>query len=337
MKKIITLCAVSALCAASLSSCGSKAMYDYDFDEYVTLGSYKGVEVSVSAIEEERASRLDEILADNTYDVETEAAAIEGNKVIYSYTAQIDGADTDALSATDASIIIGTGTTDFDALTEALSGMSADETKDVTVTVPEDYADDTSIAGKEAVLHVTVSSVTTSVTPDTLTDDMINTATEGHYTTVADYEDYLYSTIKQNLVWDTIVSNTTYINYPKKEAENYYDNYLASYQATASQYGMTLESLASLYGMTTDSFYNTLANQAIAQVYQDLTMLSIAEKENLVPDEAKINEIAEELVDYYGYENIDALKQDIDNETLAQSAKYDMVMDFIEANAVEVE
>ncbi|MBQ8579001.1 MAG: hypothetical protein IJ449_13705 [Clostridia bacterium] len=340
MKKYITLLAVSALCVAAMTSCGednSVADYNYNFDEYVTLGTYKGVEVSVSDIQAEIDAEYDSILTSNTYDVETEAAAVDGNKVIYSMTATVDGAAADSLAKTDATFTVGSSSTDYEELTAAFAGMSAGETKEVTVTVADDYTGDETIAGKEAVLTVTVSSVTTAVTPDTLTDDMVSTATSGEYTTVADYETYLYSAVKQNLVWDTVIANTTFITYPKKEAEIYYNNYIASYESTASQYGITIDSLVSLYGMTTDSFYNTLAQQAIAQVYQDLTMLSIAEKENLVPDDAKLNEVAENLAAYYGYEDADALMADLDETTLAQSAKYEMVLSFLEENAVEVE
>ncbi|MBP3918235.1 MAG: hypothetical protein J6I50_03600 [Clostridia bacterium] len=337
MKKVFILLTVSALSAAALSSCGNNdAMYQYDLNNYVTLGNYKGIEVSVAEIKENMESQHDSILNQNKYDVDTGAAAEDGNKITYSLTAQVDGAAVESLAKTDAVFIVGSSTTDYEALTEAMSGITAGETKEITVKLPDDYTD-AALAGKDAVLTLNVASVTTSVTPDTLTDDMVKTATKEKYTTIADFDEYLYSNFKQTLVWDKVIADTKFSSYPKKEAESYYNNSLASYQSTAAQYGVTLESLVSLYGMTTDTFYNTIAQQAVNQVYQDMTMLSIAEKENLVPDDAKLDEVAAELAESYGYENVDALKKDVTKEALTQSATFDMVLDFLEANAVEVE
>jgi len=338
MKKLFTLFLVCALTACMMASCGgSDKMFDYNYDEYLTLGSYKGVEVSASDIETEVKAQVDSILTSNAKDVDTGAASVDGNKVTYSVTATVDGAEAADLAKTDATLTLGTGNTGLDELDAALLGMSAGDAKEVTLTIPADHTGNAEIDGKEAVLSVSVSAVTETVTPTELTDDMVNTATDGMYTTVADYKVFLRSAVKQNLVWNTVLANTTYTNYPKKEAEMYYENYLASYQNTAAQYGMTLESMASIYGMTLDAFQNNLAQQAIAQVNQDMAMFAVAEKENLVPNEEKLNTIKQEMMAYYGYTDEATMMADIGEEALEQSAKYEMVMEFVEANAIEVE
>ncbi len=338
MKNFITLFLVCALAVCMMASCGgSDKIFDYNYDEYVTLGNYKGVEVSASAIETEVEAQIDSILTSNAKDVDTDAPSVEGNKVVYSVTATVNGTEAADLAKTDSSVTLGTGTTGLDDLDAALVGMSAGDSKEVTLTVPADHTGNAEIDGKEAVLSVSVSAVTENVKPEELTDEMINTATDGLYTTVADYTVYLRSAIKQNLAWNTILANTTFTDYPKKEAEMYYENYLASYQNTAAQYGMTLESMASVYGMTLDAFQNSLAQQAIAQVNQDMAMFALAAKENLVADDARIAEIKQEMMVYYGYTDEATMVEAIGEDAIAQSAKYDMVMEFIEANAVEVE
>lgn len=338
MKKLLTLLLVCALTVCMMASCGgSDKLFDYNYDEYLTLGQYKGVEVSAAEVEKEITAQMDSILASNAYDVETKAAAVEGNKVVYSVTAKVDGAEAADLAKTDASITLGTGKTGLDDLDAALVGMSVGETKDVTLTVPADHTGNAEIDGKEAVLTVSVSSVTENVTPETVTDEMIKTATNALYSTVSDYEVYLRSAIKQNLVWNKVLANTTFVNYPKKEAEMYYDNYIASYQSTAAQYGMTLESMASMYGMTLDAFQNNLAQQAVAQTNQDMAIFALAEKEGLVPDDTRVADVKAEMMAYYGYEDEAALVDAVGEDAIEQSAIYDMVMEFIETNAVEVE
>ncbi len=338
MKKLFTLLLVGVLTVCMMASCGgSDKLFDYNYDEYVTLGNYKGVEVSASEIEAEVQAQIDSILASNAKDVATEAPAVEGNKVTYSVTATVNGAEAAELAKTDASLTLGTGKTGLDDLDAALVGMSAGDKKDVTLTVPADHTGIAEVDGKEAVLSVSVSAVTETVTPEELTDEMISTATDGMYTTVADYKVYLRSAVKQNMAWSAVLANTTYTDYPKKEAEMYYDNYLASYQNSAAQYGLTLESMASMYGMTLDAFQNSLAQQAIAQVRQDMAMFAVAAKENLVPTEEKLNSIKQEMMAYYGYPDEATMMEDIGEDALEQSAKYEMVMEYLEANAVEVE
>lgn len=337
MKKLFTLLLVCALTVCMMASCGSGKLYDYNYDEYLTLGNYKGVEVSTAKIDEEVKAQMDSILASNATDEETGAAAAEGNKVIYSVTAKVDGADAAELAKTDASVTLGTGSTGLDELNAALLGMAKGETKEVTLTVPADHTGNAAVDGKEAILTVSVSSVTERITPAEVTDDMIKTATGELYTTVADYTAYLRDAIKQDLAWDAVLANTTIIDYPKKEAERYYENYIASYQSTAAQYGMTLESMASMYGMTQDAFMHSIAQQAVAQVNQDMAMYALAEKEGLTPDEAKIAEIKTELMSYYGYEDEAAVIAAVGEEGIEQTALIDMVMEFVGNNAVEVE
>ena len=338
MKKLFTLLLVCALTVCMMASCGgSDKLFDYNFDEYLTLGTYKGVEVSASEIETEVQAQIDSVLASNAKNIETEAAAVEGNKVIYSVTATVNGAEAAELAKTSSSVTLGTGTTGLEDLDAALVGMSAGDAKEVTLTVPADYTGNADVDGKEAVLSVTVSSVSENVVPDALTDDMVNTATEGLYTTVADYDAYLRSAIKQNLAWTEVLHHTAFLDYPKKEAEMYYDNYLVSYQNAAAQYGLTLESMASMYGMTLDAFQNSLAQQAVAQVKQDMAVFALAEKENLVPDETIIADIKAEMMAYYGYTDEATLIEAVGEDAIEQSAIYDMVMEFVEANAVEVE
>jgi trigger factor len=338
MKKLFTLFLVCALTVCMMASCGgSDKLFDYNYDEYVTLGNYKGVEVSASAIETEVQAQIDSILSSNAKDVATGAPAADGNKVTYSVTATVNGAEAADLAKTDSSVTLGSGKTGLDDLDAALVGMSVGDTKEVTLTVPADYTGNADIDGKEAVLSVSVSAVTENVKPEELTDEMINTASDGLYTNVADYTVYLRSAVKQNMAWSAVLANTTYTDYPKKEAEMYYNNYLASYQNSAAQYGMTLESMASMYGMTMDAFLNNLAQQAVAQTNQIMAMYALAAKEGLTPDDTVLAEVKQEMIEYNGFADEKELLANVSEDDIYQSAISQMAIDFAAANAVEVE
>ena len=117
----------------------------------------------------------------------------------------------------------------------------------------------------------------------------------------------------------------------------YYDNYLASYQNAAAQYGMTLESMASMYGMTMDAFLNNLAQQAVAQTNQIMAMYALAAKEGLTPDDTVLAEVKKEMIEYNGFADEKELLANVSEDDIYQSAVSQMAIDFAAANAVEVE
>ncbi len=337
MKKTLSTAAVTALCISALVSCGSEKMYDYNYDDYLTLGTYKGVEVSRAEIQEEIEKQYSTILSQNAYDEEISTPAETGNKVTYSYTGTVDGTEIEALKITDGVYTVGTTANNFSELDDILSSAVAGTETTVTVQVPETYTADESIAGKEAVLALSITKVTETITPETLTDEMVDKYTSGDYTVIADYEAYLYDAFTQNHVWEAVMDGTTFTGYPEKEAEHYYDSYVNSYTQMSAQYGMTISSLASAYGMTTDAFYQNLASQAVRQVNQDMVMYSIAEKENLVPGDAEIAKTKEELLKSYDYKDEKALIDSVGEEAIEMSAKYDMVLKFLAENVTYVD
>ena len=138
MKKFLTLLLVCVLTVCMLASCGGKR-FEYNYDEYLTLGNYKGVEVSVAEIEEQIEAQYDSILSANAKDVETGKPAAEGNKISYTMSAKVNGADVAELEKTSASFTLGTGTTGLDDLDAAVVGMSVGDSKEVTLTIPESY------------------------------------------------------------------------------------------------------------------------------------------------------------------------------------------------------
>ena len=337
MKKILALVLAAMMCMTALVSCGENGpLYDYNYDEYLTLGTYKGVELKTEKIQEEYDKQIDTILTNNAKDEETKKPAVDTNRITFGLSATVGGVEASALAKKSVTIVLGTGTTGYKEIDTALVGMSTGETKEVTLVVPAGKTGKAEIDGKEAVFKISVTAVTENVKPQTLTDEMVKKATSEEYKTVAEYTEYLRTAIRQNLAWEAAVSKTTFIKYPKREAEMYYDNYLSSYQATASQYGMTLESLASIYGMTLDSLQNSLAKQAVDQANQDMALLAIAQKESIVPDEAKIAEVKAEMMKYYGYKTEAELLAVADEDSIRRSATYDLVLEFIEKNAVEV-
>ncbi|MCQ2431769.1 MAG: hypothetical protein MJ175_04105 [Clostridia bacterium] len=335
MKRTLSLFVCVVLCLATLVSCGKP--YNYDLSKYVTLGQYKGVTVSKSEIEEQIDEQYSAVLSASAEYVETNAVSKEGDKITYSYTGTIDGAANDALTGENKTLTAVSGTTGFKELDEALVGIKGGSNLTVDVVLPENFSADASLAGKTATLAVTVAKVEELVTPETLTDEMVKTYTEETYTTIDAYRTYLYSAIKQNLAWSAAVKNCSFTDYPKKEAENYYNTLLTRYQAQASQYGMTLEQFTSLTGYTMDAFQAALAQQAVNQTRQDVVMYSIARAEGLEPDQARIDAEAASLAKENGFATVKEMYAQLGEDQVLSYVQSLLVMEFLEANAVEAE
>ncbi len=333
MKKLLAVALVTVMSATALVSCGSKNISDYDPDKYVTLGTYKGVAVSQEEIDKQLESQVKAALEANKYDESTGKAAEDGNTIKYSYTGTIAGEANDKLTATEKVFVQGTGSTGITELNEALKGASKGDSMDVTVTVPDAFTGDENVDGREALLSVTVVDVTTSVTPETLTDDMVKKYTEEAYTTVDAYMEFCTESITESLAWNTVVANCTFDGYPEAVAEAYYEGYIVTYQNQAAQYGMTIDSLVGLYGMDAQTFYKQMAQQSVAQVKADLAMYAIAKAESLEADEATKSEMVKTLMESYGFKTEEEAREGIGEEAIEMSALYEIVVAFVTDNA----
>ena len=190
MKKKVLLLAASACTISLLAGCSSSPKNTYK--DYLTLGEYKGLDLTMIKTEVTDDMIQDEIdyfLEDNaTYTEITDRAAEENDTVNVNYTAMIDGEEYGDESAEDFDLVIGEGYL-LDELEAGLVGMTAGETKEISAAFPEDYYDE-AIAGKAAVFSVTLNKISVEEIPE-YTDEFIASVTD--YSTTAEYEEALKS------------------------------------------------------------------------------------------------------------------------------------------------
>ena len=96
-----------------MTACSGTAGYNYDLTEYITVGTYKGVEVSQATLDEELQTEIDTLIDDNTTTNEiTDRAAENGDKVNIDYAGYLNGevfTDTAGTQAADSNIDITLG------------------------------------------------------------------------------------------------------------------------------------------------------------------------------------------------------------------------------------
>ena len=203
MKRKVLLLA-TAICTVSLlagcsekdgstesSATGANASTE-SYEEYVTLGEYKGLDVQLIKAEvtdDMVDDEIDMLLEDNAvYTPISDRGAAEGDTVNINYTGKIDGQEFDGGSAEDFELELGSGYL-LDDLESQIVGMKSGETKDLNVSVPADYIEDTveeDAPDKDAVFTVTVNSVSEKSLPE-YSDEFIAGVTD--YKTTAEYEE----------------------------------------------------------------------------------------------------------------------------------------------------
>ncbi|MEW5761598.1 MAG: trigger factor [Bacillota bacterium] len=127
----------------------------------VTLGPYKGLEVEKPPVEvtEADVDREIERLRERYARLVTleEGVVQKGDIVTIDYEGTVDGKPFKGSRATDRTVEVGLGFL-VDEFDTQLLGMAVNETKEITVKLPENYHDE-GVAGKEAVFQVTVKGI----------------------------------------------------------------------------------------------------------------------------------------------------------------------------------
>ncbi len=145
----------------------------------VTLGEYKGVSVkkeTTIVTDVEVDARLEEERNKQATEIEVEDRAVaEGDTVNLDYAGTVDGVAFAGGTAQDQTLKIGSGSF-IPGFEEQMIGMNIGEEKDLQVTFPEKYHAE-ELAGKAAVFHVKVNSITETQLP-ALDDDFAKDISE---------------------------------------------------------------------------------------------------------------------------------------------------------------
>ncbi len=280
--------------------------------DYITLPEYNGIEVSRADIEysdEKEESDIAEILKKNKYLDDTEGlAAADGDTVNIDYAGTVDGVAFDGGTDEGHDLELGSGSF-IDDFEDQIVGHTVGETFDVEVTFPDDYSNDETLAGKDAVFSVTLNGVYRL--PE-FTDEFVQEHLSEYASTTEEYRQYLRDTNEEtNLkeyVSKYIASNTEIKKYPSEYVKQLKANYKAaeiSYyeymnSMYSSYYGYTPYSsyenyLSQTYSMNEEQYDASLDEKVADTLKTALFCQAVAEKENITAtlDEAKEKYIAD--------------------------------------------
>jgi trigger factor len=314
------------------------------YKSYVTLGEYKGIEVTIDEsqyqiTDDDVETYISSILSQySTTESITEGVTAVGDTIVLDYAGTKDGVAFSGGTATDVSYTIGSGQF-IDDLDNGLAGLNIGEQYELPCRFPDNYG--TSLAGQDVIFTVTVTAKTQTVIPE-LTDEWVaeNSADVGLEATnveefrkalkeyLEDYNSSALSSDKFTYALDTIISNSEIKDYPSKEEESLIDVYTSniktSYETYATYYSSSgIDSwedyISSAYGCASDDEFTEYAREQVhAYMDEKMVITLIAVENNLTVSADEINALGEEWAEEYGYDDYQEILDTYGNEMNAE-------------------
>lgn len=336
------------LTAGMLAGCGSSgagsSLGGIRTDRYVTLGEYKGLQVSVdpivvedSEVEELVSSAYSSYLTAETGGI-TDRAVEVGDTVNIDYEGKQDGVAFDRGTAQGDTLTIGSDSF-IDGFEDGLVGVMPGETVDLNLKFPENYGGD--MAGQEVVFTVTVNFIVPEQMEDTVVAAMgidgVDTV-EGLRQYAYDYlySRYLesYSTELENAVLDAFMNSCVFKKDPPKSVvEKYEDMAREGITQQAESYGMEAEDFVRYYydGKDLETFLQEYSAEAARQ---DIALQAVANRENLTMDDGELDATLQEYAANAGYDTVEEFMGTNTKEDYRDYLVCERTLQFLIENAV---
>lgn len=270
----------------------------------VTLGEYKGIEVSRAEynvtdeqIEEALNAKIDREKEAQVRMVSVERPVENGDIVEIDYSGSVDGVKFEGGTAEHQRLEIGSHMF-IAGFEEQLIGMTIGEERDINVTFPEEYhAPD--LSGKPAVFAIKLHSITKKEYPE-LDDEFAKEVSE--FDTFEEYKASLRAEAEKELrehaehhlendVLTKAVENAT-IEYP----EGFIDSEVQHQIRHMLGDRMTLQDFCRMTGYDYDEYMSYMTMRTQASVAAELFLKAVAEAEGIEPTEEELREFAVDML-----------------------------------------
>ncbi|MDW2799028.1 trigger factor [Clostridium boliviensis] len=297
----------------------------------VTLGEYKGIEVtkaSAEVTEEDIEAELKKVQEQNSRLVTVEDRAVEdGDQTVIDFEGFVDGKPFEGGKGEDYPLTIGSHSF-IDTFEEQLIGKNIGEACEVNVTFPNEYHS-TDLAGKPAMFKVTVKEIKRKELPE-LNDEFASEVSE--YDTLEEYKNDIKekaaeskqkaaATENEDHVVEKVVENAT-MDIPEPMIDSQVNNMVNDYARRMESQGLSLDQYMKFTGMTIETLREQMKPQALKRIQTRLVLEAVAKAENItVTDEAVEKEIAtmaenykmevDQIKEYLGESGVTQMKEDL--------------------------
>ena len=224
----------------------------------------------------------------------------KGDRVLIDFTGRIDGEEFDGGKAEDHPMVLGENQMlpDFE---KGVLGMKAGENKDIEVTFPDDYNEE--LGGKKAVFTIDAKTVSEAELPDVNEDfikafgiesgDEAELRAEVKANLETNLESQLSSTLRQR-TFDALLEQNE-AEMPLKMVQEEAGRMVQEQKNQMIQQGIDAKMLENF----PDPEFDVLKPQAEKRVALGLLMMEIVRKEDMKPDEERVNARIEKMASSY--------------------------------------
>ncbi len=276
----------------------------------VTLGLYKGVEVEVEKEEvdekkvEEHLHNLRERQARLVTVEDEDYQAQEKDMIVIDFKGYLDGEPFEGGEAEDYSLELGSGSF-IEGFEEQLVGARTGEEKEVKVTFPEDYEEE-SLAGQEVLFSVTVKEIKRKELPD-LDDDFAKEVSE--FETLEEFKEDLWNKFQEEAknqyqyhleeaVINKVADNSE-VAIPEGLVEKQLDRMIEDIERRLGTQGLKMEQFLQLTGKSVEDLKEEYREEAVKRVKSNLVLDAIIKAEGIDVEESEIEEKIQEIAQTY--------------------------------------
>ena len=284
----------------------------------VKLGQYRGLEVTrqeTLVSDDEINEELKREQEKNSRLVEVERPVQDGDTVILDYSGSVDGEKFDGGTAENQTLVIGSGSF-IPGFEEQLVGMAKDETKDITVTFPEEYHAE-NLAGKEAVFTCTIHKIQEKELPE-LDDEFAQDVSE--FETLDEYKKSIMDKLterkqrsakaaQENEAVDKVIAATE-MDIPEAMIDSQVTSMYQDYARQLQSQGIPIDTYLQYMGTTEEKVKSDMRPQALKQIQTRLVLEEVAKAESLEPNDLRLEEEIDKIAKQYQMET-EKLKQSI--------------------------
>ena len=309
-----------------------------DYSQYVTLGNYKGLEVTKVATEvtdEDIEEQIDNVLSENLILTPIKDGAAElGHQVTIDYDAKLDGEDFENGSARNLTVILGEYELPSQDLDLGIVGMKPSESKDIEVTFPAADPDEEDpalieLSNKTIIFNVTLHEIFDMQSP-TYDDEFV--ASISDFKTTDEYETDMKEKLFQQIehenniathfdLFQLVIADSKINGYPPE----LYDKCKAEQEEMAALYVSFLGGDIADYLGDEEELINLVNTQMIIGMVAKTEKIEVSDSEY----ETYILETYEEM----GYDSAEEYKSLEAKDVVIETILQEKVGDFLLANA----
>lgn len=363
-KKLVML--LAAVCAASLlGGCGTDkkdnkktskenketAYMNYEASEYVTLGEYKGLKVSLDSnyevTEEDVKNSVEGLLSTYPAYEDSDKTNVEkGDIVDIDYEGLKDGEAFEGGTAKGAKLEIGSNSF-IEGFEDGLIGKNVGEKVALDLTFPKDYQNK-DLAGKAVVFNVTINKIVTEkdITYDTMTDEYVeaNFSASG-FKTVEDLKNGMKDQLtaskansKETDTQNAVLKKLKEVCKIKSLPDGVLDQRIKEYKeqmakAVKENYNIEMEEYLKNTNTTQKEFDKQVKEYMQENLEMEMILNTIADKEKIKVDEEGYKEYLANVVKNGGYENEEELMKEYGEDYVKNIYRNNKAMDMVRKNA----